>query len=1008
MPDINIQMKNKIGETWNKLFPKTKISLVEGLPAKLDDVDSKLTAAATKAETDAKIAIVNEQLADTGDQISELGTNKADIGFVISQISTIGDGSPKEVFATFADLVAAYPSGTTGIFVVNADGHRYSWSGTEWVSGGFYQAIALDNGAVRAENLDPGMIEGLIIGTARTGTPGYVNSEGFNGWGVIAELDSMIDIKRFYIKKETNFTATQEISISLWKSSSLSSITSATLIQSFTLTAAAWNALSVGQLKDFQLSVAHVIDPSAYYAVTVFTSGKVGVAQVGDIAGPKTLIFKNGLFSNSGTEGNYSLVSGAYGLFVEFQSTNAANKPLFSGDQVPEHDAPIKDLAADMAIVTQSGFVYNSEANGSTSSINGLGVGVAKGWGAIVKPTLLTIARVSIKKATVQQKPSYSSTQFAVGLWESSSSTSLYGAVQIASWTVPVADWLSLSVGIEKILTLPIEHTVDTSKFYALTIFANEALDVLLVGDQEPESITSIFQRGIFSNSTSMAWIGTSGGNYGAFFKLYSSLTSTKKVKIDPEQVPEHEAAIKSLQTEISSVNISKKYSIPHELHYENPLVKKCPVFLDHWLRRDKDMYVVLSGDSIVAALTASQMAIAGVAAVPPTADRRCFAGRVWELIQFGSPIYRRFDYGKNALIGSWDSTWASSDAPAFTESGTFETYYRSGAGGQSAYDHNLDSTDFTSKITNRDCPITKFYYDDGNRSIPKRISKTANASVTFTIPAGFKKFDFIYDTNQQADDTVTITVAEGSGKLRVNTVDRVFLGAIEANGYVFSQRELKDESENGYDSGIPSKRLFFEKANIADSITITITKSADTSKYLFYWGVSYWGTATEPNACHIINAARGSSRMESIYNNRIYHYTGVVPVPDLVIQECTLINNSANSDPAVFLTQFNELKTYVDTLETEYFYIIPHANVSRLVEPYIRYWDTAKAEIIKKEDSYLDIKKMIYKTWQMNYPNKEVSWSDYVNSLLADGIHPNNNGFDFYQTMLEPIFDLM
>jgi hypothetical protein len=75
MPDINIQMKNKIGETWNKLFPKTKINLVEGLPAKLDDVDSKLTAAATKAETDAKLAVVNEQLADMATNI----TNQADL-----------------------------------------------------------------------------------------------------------------------------------------------------------------------------------------------------------------------------------------------------------------------------------------------------------------------------------------------------------------------------------------------------------------------------------------------------------------------------------------------------------------------------------------------------------------------------------------------------------------------------------------------------------------------------------------------------------------------------------------------------------------------------------------------------------------------------------------------------------------------------------------------------------------------------------------------------------------
>lgn len=74
MADINIQMKNKIGETWNKLFPKTKIGLVEGLSDTLTDVDTRLNAAATKVETDAKIAVVNEQLAETAENVDNLAT----------------------------------------------------------------------------------------------------------------------------------------------------------------------------------------------------------------------------------------------------------------------------------------------------------------------------------------------------------------------------------------------------------------------------------------------------------------------------------------------------------------------------------------------------------------------------------------------------------------------------------------------------------------------------------------------------------------------------------------------------------------------------------------------------------------------------------------------------------------------------------------------------------------------------------------------------------------------
>lgn len=61
-------------------------------------------------------------------------------GQVESEIESVASGSPKGVYATLADLQTAYPTGTTGIYVVQADGHWYYWNGSAWTDGGVYQA----------------------------------------------------------------------------------------------------------------------------------------------------------------------------------------------------------------------------------------------------------------------------------------------------------------------------------------------------------------------------------------------------------------------------------------------------------------------------------------------------------------------------------------------------------------------------------------------------------------------------------------------------------------------------------------------------------------------------------------------------------------------------------------------------------------------------------------------------------------------------------------------------
>lgn len=67
---------------------------------------------------------------------------------VENELSSVASGSPKGVYVTLAALQAAYPTGTTGIYVVSANGHWYYWNGSAWTDGGTYQATQIEDGSI--------------------------------------------------------------------------------------------------------------------------------------------------------------------------------------------------------------------------------------------------------------------------------------------------------------------------------------------------------------------------------------------------------------------------------------------------------------------------------------------------------------------------------------------------------------------------------------------------------------------------------------------------------------------------------------------------------------------------------------------------------------------------------------------------------------------------------------------------------------------------------------------
>lgn len=94
-----------------------------------------------------------------------------------TQITNMGSASPKGSYATLSALQSAYPSGTTGTYVVTADGNWYYWNGSAWAVGGLYQSSQLSRKSVLYEKTNF-LIVGKNLFDKDTAVLGYVNGSG--------------------------------------------------------------------------------------------------------------------------------------------------------------------------------------------------------------------------------------------------------------------------------------------------------------------------------------------------------------------------------------------------------------------------------------------------------------------------------------------------------------------------------------------------------------------------------------------------------------------------------------------------------------------------------------------------------------------------------------------------------------------------------------------------------------------------------------------------------------
>ena len=320
-----------------------------------------------------------------------------------------------------------------------------------------------------------------------------------------------------------------------------------------------------------------------------------------------------------------------------------------------------------------------------------------------------------------------------------------------------------------------------------------------------------------------------------------------------------------------------------------------------------KNRYINLVGDSIMAFQSTSDMADEGVTNVPPICDKKANCYYLWKAIAWGDCKYARFDKGKKSLVENWDNTLNDDSNAFFQEVGDFKTEYI----GEKMREQfsQINGFQVSTKIDAKSFP---YQFDESEnswwqRNIPKRFSNASNASVSFTIPKGYKYFDLLYHAHIHGDDNVTIAINNDKKCKVCSNAETDFSSKQYVSNYVLDT-SYTPTGDHDDKYGIPNQRLHFEIEDVSSPTTVTITKSSDTTKYFIYWGISYWGTTLNPFCLQINNFAIGGYGVNNVNNLRKSMFKGTY-CDGVILEICANTVCSTNDVLSNIETSFKEYK---------------------------------------------------------------------------------------------------
>lgn len=377
-----------------------------------------------------------------------------------------------------------------------------------------------------------------------------------------------------------------------------------------------------------------------------------------------------------------------------------------------------------------------------------------------------------------------------------------------------------------------------------------------------------------------------------------------------------------------------------------------------------------------------------------------------WKAISWGNCKYARFDKGKKSLVGKWDNTITDDTNAFFIENGTFKTEYIG-----AAIREKFPQLDVVQVSTIIDAKSFPYQFDESEngwwqRNIPKRFSNEANASVSFTIPKGYKYFDLLYHSSIYSDNNVSVSILNGKTVKVCGNYEKNFAEKESVSSYTLDT-SYTPTGDHDDKFGIPNQRLHFKIDDVSSDTTIKITKSSDTSKYFIYWGVSFWGTNTNPYCLQINNMAIGGYGTNSVDAIRESMFKGTY-CDGVVLEVCanTVCSKSNVLDNiktyfSNYKMCFNKTSPFTINLDTVGVWI-PHLwnqNFESADLKDISYINNKGACKIVKDLGYnllFNIQNVFDSVRLLYSPN--VSEKDFINQYdPGNGVHLTNNGYKLY-----------